>query len=99
MNSNPKFDNNVLSNNLKYYFENDIKLALKTKDKVFLITKNNIFNEINIYDSNIQLILSSDDNLVIEKYVVKELCYKKIIDLTYGRFHYIARTKDNQIYC
>jgi alpha-tubulin suppressor-like RCC1 family protein len=36
---------------------------------------------------------------MIEKCVVKELCFKKIIDLTYGMYHYIAKIVDNKIYC
>jgi hypothetical protein len=31
--------------------------------------------------------------------IVKDLCNKNIIDLSYGSCHYIARTIDNKIYC
>jgi RCC1 and BTB domain-containing protein len=31
--------------------------------------------------------------------IVKDLCNKNIIDLSYGLCHYIARTIDNKIYC
>jgi tRNA A-37 threonylcarbamoyl transferase component Bud32/ATP-dependent protease HslVU (ClpYQ) peptidase subunit len=35
----------------------------------------------------------------MESMIVKDLCNKNIIDLSYGFCHYIARTIDNKIYC
>jgi hypothetical protein len=76
-----------------------MKFVLKTEDKIFIVTKNDIFHEINIYDVNIQLINSSDEISVIEKTIVEELCFKKIIDVNYGRRNYIARTEDGRVFC
>jgi hypothetical protein len=42
------FDDKVLYNKLNQYFYNNIKFSLKTEDKVFILTKNDIFYEINI---------------------------------------------------
>jgi hypothetical protein len=39
----------VLSNKLKDYFKDNIRLALKTEDKMFIITKSGIFYLIKIY--------------------------------------------------
>ncbi len=46
MNINLGFDNNVLSKKLREYFEENIKLALKTDVKVLFVTKNDIFYEV-----------------------------------------------------
>ncbi len=43
-------ENKVLSNKLKDHFKYDVKLALKTENKVFLITKIDDFYVLNIYD-------------------------------------------------
>jgi alpha-tubulin suppressor-like RCC1 family protein len=93
------FDDNALSCKLKDYFKNNIKLALKTENIVFIVTKEDIFYELDIYDENVRLFLSMDDNSILEKFIVKELCYKEIIDLINGEYHYIARTNDNKVYC
>jgi hypothetical protein len=51
------FDNKVLYNKLNEYFgENNLKLTLKTYDKLLIISKNDIFYEIDINDVNIQLL-------------------------------------------
>jgi hypothetical protein len=99
MDQKPGFDDNVLSHKLKDYFKNNVKLALKTENKVFIVTKEDIFYELDIYDENVRLFLLSDNNLILQKFIVKELCYKEIIDLINGEYHYIARTNDNKIYC
>jgi RCC1 and BTB domain-containing protein len=96
---NSSSDNNILSNKLRDYFENNIKLWLKSKDKVFTINKSDVFYEIDIYYENISKFTESNDNSIIDKMIVKELCNKNIIDLSYGESHYIARTIDNKIYC
>ncbi len=43
-------ENKVLSNKLKDHFKYNIKLALKTENKVFLITKIDDFYVLNIYE-------------------------------------------------
>jgi len=74
----------VLSNKLKYYLKNNIKLSLNREDQIFIVTKNDIFYKINIFELYNDLFLESDDNSIIEKMKVKELYFRKIIDLTYG---------------
>jgi hypothetical protein len=86
------FENNVLYNKLKHYFKDNIKLSLKTEDKIIIVTKDD-----NFYKINSELILESDYS-VIEKMIVKEFCSRKIIDLTYRCF--IAKSEDNKFfYC
>jgi hypothetical protein len=91
-------ENRMLSIKLRECFKNKIKFSLKTEDKVFIITKDDIFYEIDIFNENL-INGSHNDSSIIEKMIVKELCHKQIIDLTCGWFHYIARTIDNKIYC
>jgi alpha-tubulin suppressor-like RCC1 family protein len=93
------FENNYLSIQMKDYFKDNIKLSLKTEAKLFVITKNDLFYEIDIYDEDIQLFLSSVDNSIKEKMIINELCHKRIIDLYYGYSFYIARTVNQEIYC
>jgi alpha-tubulin suppressor-like RCC1 family protein len=89
----------MLSNKLKYYFENKIKIWLKCKEKIFILNKSEYFYEIDIYDKQISKFIETNDNSIIESMIVKELCNKNIIDLSYGFSHYIARTYDNKFYC
>jgi alpha-tubulin suppressor-like RCC1 family protein len=94
MDKNQTFDNKSIYKKLKHYFENNVKLSLKTKENLFIITKSDIFYEIDIYDEKIL----SNDNSIIESMSVEELCKKKVIDLKYGLYHYIARTSDGKNY-
>ncbi len=86
---------------MKNYFENNIILCQKSKDKIFIINKSDVFYEIpvDIYKENISKYIETNDNSILETMIVKELCNKNIIDLSYGRNHYIARTIDSQVYC
>jgi alpha-tubulin suppressor-like RCC1 family protein len=96
---NSSHENNMLSNKLKHYFNNDFKLWLKSSDKIFIINKSDVFYQIDIYNENISKFIESNQNSIIESMIAKDLCNKNIIDLSYGLWHYIARTIDNKIYC
>jgi alpha-tubulin suppressor-like RCC1 family protein len=96
-NSNP--ENNMISNKLRDYFNNNIKLWSKSNDKIFIINKSDVFYQIDIYNENISKFILSNQNSIIESMIAKDLCNKNIIDLSYGLYHYIARTIDNKIYC
>ena len=96
---NSSTENYILSNKLKHYFNNNIKLWSKSKDKIFIINKSDVFYQIDIYNENISKFIESNDNSIIESMIAKDLCNKNIIDLSYGLCHYIARTIDNKIYC
>jgi alpha-tubulin suppressor-like RCC1 family protein len=91
-------NNNAFSNKLKVYFKDNIKLTLKTPKKLFIITKDDIFYEIFIYEQKIPSYVLSGDQSILDSMIVKELCYKRIIDLNYGSRYYIARTIDNRVY-
>jgi hypothetical protein len=71
MDSDFNYDNNTIKS-LRNSFENNIKLSLKTTDKVFIITKKDIFYGLDIYSENIQLFLSSN-NSIIDRMVANEL--------------------------
>jgi hypothetical protein len=71
----------------------------KSKDKIFIINKSDVFYQIDIYNENISKFIENNENSIIESMIVKDLCNKNIIDLSYGLHHYIARTIDNKIYC
>jgi alpha-tubulin suppressor-like RCC1 family protein len=89
----------MLSNKLKDYFKNNVKLSLKSSDKLFIVTKSDLFYEINIYDEKIQTFISNSDDSILEEMIVKELCFQQIVDLSYGDSDYIAKTIDNKIFC
>ncbi len=60
------FDNNVLSNKLKIYFKDNIKFSLKTKENIFIVTKNDTFYKISINLINSDSFLESNDYSIIE---------------------------------
>jgi alpha-tubulin suppressor-like RCC1 family protein len=98
MYNNSRLDNSLLSKKLNEYFKENIKLSLKTEFKVYLVTNDDIFYEINIYDENIQSFISSEDNSIVEKMIIKNLCHKEIIDLTYSEAQFYVKTLDKKIY-
>jgi hypothetical protein len=92
------FANNMLSNKLKHYFKDNVKLSLKTEDMIYIVSKNDIFYRININinPNSSDLFLESDDYSMIKMMKVKELCFRKIIDLTCGKLHFIDKSEDNK---
>jgi hypothetical protein len=98
MNKYLNINNNVLSNKLKVYFKDNVKMSLKTDDKIFIVTKNDIYYKIIIYELFDELFLESNDYSIIEEMIVKELCFWKLFDLTYGSLHYIAKSEDNKFF-
>jgi hypothetical protein len=99
MDNNPSFDAYALSKKLKDYFKDNIKMCLKSIDKLLVVSKNDIFYEINVYDVGIQKFISTYNKSSMDNMIVEELCSKKVIDLAYGKYHFIAKTDDNKIYC
>jgi hypothetical protein len=97
---NLEFVDKVLFNKLNKYFGDNIRMSLKTPNKIFIITtKEDDFYEINIYDENIPSFVLCDNNQIIESMNVKYLSKKNIIDLSYGFCHYFARNDKNEIFC
>jgi hypothetical protein len=92
------FDDKVLYNKLNQYFNDDIKLTLKFRDKVFILTKSDIFYEINTKNEKLSYFILNDDKQVIETMIVKELNNKGVNNLISGGFNCIARTNDNKFY-
>jgi hypothetical protein len=91
--------NYMVCNRLIDYFKDDIELSLIIEDKIFILTKKDIFYGINIYDDKIKSYFKNNESSMLESMEVKELCKKNIVDLTHGYNHYIARTNSNEIYC
>ncbi len=99
MSWNFNFVDNVFFSKLNDYFgENNIKWSLKTKTRIFVVTKSDLFYEIDIFDDKIPSFVLDNDNSVIELMIVNELCNKGIVDITYGLKLYIARSIDNKVY-
>jgi alpha-tubulin suppressor-like RCC1 family protein len=99
MESNLSFKSDFLSHKLKDYFRGNIKVSLINENKIFIITKNDTFYEINIFDKMIASFILSNDNSILDKMIVKELCHTNIIDLSYGLDYYSGRAIDKKIYC
>jgi alpha-tubulin suppressor-like RCC1 family protein len=74
-------------------------LSLKTSNKIFIITKDDKFYEINIYDENIPSFVLFNDDSIINSMEIKKLSGENIIDLSYGFCHYIARNDESKIFC
>jgi hypothetical protein len=95
-------NNYELSNKLKYHFENDIKLSLKDDNNLLLLTKSDIFYIIDINSEIIPLFILNNDSTILKEMIVKELCHKNIIDLSYGfwrkSYYYFARTSGKKIF-
>jgi alpha-tubulin suppressor-like RCC1 family protein len=87
-----------LSNKLKEYFSDKLKLVFVTNNDVIIVTKDDKVYEIKRYGKN-SLIAFSDNNSRIESLIVKELCFKKVVDFANGDMHYVALTEDGYIYC
>jgi alpha-tubulin suppressor-like RCC1 family protein len=87
-----------LSNKLKEYFIDNLKLVFVTNNDVIIVTKDDKVYEIKRYGKS-SLIAFSENYLRIESLIVNELCYKKVIDLANGDLHYVALTEDGYIYC
>jgi alpha-tubulin suppressor-like RCC1 family protein len=87
-----------LSNKLKDYFCDKLKLVFVSNNDIILITKDDKVYEIKRYGKS-SLIAFSDNNSRIESLIVKELCYKKVIDFANGDNHCLALTEDGYVYC
>jgi hypothetical protein len=102
MENKSNINNYELSNKLKYYFENNIKLSLKDHNNLLLLTKSDIFYIIDIKSEIIPPFILNNDYAILKEMIVKELCHKNIIDLSYGlwrkSYYYFARTNDKKIF-
>jgi hypothetical protein len=99
MSWNSIFVDNVFFTKLNDYLgENNIKWSLKANTRIFIVTKNDLFYEIYLLDDKIPLFVFDNDNSVIDLMIVKELCNKGIVDITYGSGLYIARSIDDKLY-
>jgi hypothetical protein len=96
MSINLNFDDKVLYKKLSEYFSDNIKYSLKTEDKLFIITKSDIFYEIDITNPKLSYFILCNDQKKIESMIVKDLCKKGVNHLICGKLHYIARTNDNK---
>ncbi len=99
MSWNSIFVDNVFFSKLNDYFgENNIKWSLIAKTRIFIVTKNDLFYEIDTFEDKIPSFVLDNDNSVIDSMIVNELCNKEIVDITYGPKLYIARSIDDKVY-
>jgi hypothetical protein len=92
-------ESNILFSKLKEYFKDKISLSLKAGKKLFIITKEDKFYEIDVSNSKIALFALKNDNSVIESFLVEKLCFKKIIDINHGSNYFFARTSCRKFFC
>jgi hypothetical protein len=92
--------NKVLYNKLNNYFKDNIKLSFKMRRNLIIITEEDLFYCINIYNENISSFIINNDNSVIESMIIKDLCFKKIIDINISISCEIcsARNCDRNVY-
>jgi hypothetical protein len=95
--------NKVLYNKLNDYFKDNIKLSNICYWNLFIITKDDIFYYIDIYNDNIPSFIINNDNSVMDSMIIKDLCYKQIIDINisvcvFSRYCF-ARNGDKNFYC
>jgi alpha-tubulin suppressor-like RCC1 family protein len=88
----------TLSNKLKQSFCDKLKMVFVTNNNVIIVTEDDIVYEFK-RNSKRSLIAFSDSIFCIESHIVKELCYKNVVDFVNGDNHYIARTRNGSIYC
>jgi hypothetical protein len=91
--------NNVLYNKLNDYFKHKIRMSLVFR-RVLIITKQDLFYCINIYNENIPSFIINDDNSVIDQMIIKDLCQKQINDIGLNSQSncFFARNEYN-VYC
>jgi hypothetical protein len=95
--------NKVLYNKLNDYFKDNIKLSNICYWNLFIITKEDVFYYIDIYNENIPSFIINNDNSVIDSMIIKDLCYKQIIDINisvcvFSRYCF-ARNAEKSFYC
>jgi hypothetical protein len=73
--------NKVLFNKLNDYFKHNIRISLKYREILIIITKEDKFYCIDIKNENIPSFIINDVNSVIDSMIIKDLCYKQINDL------------------
>jgi hypothetical protein len=73
-------------------------MTLKTRDKMFIITNDDLFYEINIFNEKFLSFFLCDDNSIIELMIVKELSGKNIIDISYGFCHFFAWNDRKEVF-
>jgi hypothetical protein len=98
MSINLNFNDKVLYKKLSEYFADNIKYSLKTEDKLFIITKSDIFYEIDITNPQLSYFILYNDKNKIESMIVKDLCNKGVNNLICGEYDYVARTNHNKFY-
>jgi hypothetical protein len=94
--------NKVLFNKLNDYFKDNIRMSLIDSPILIIVTKEDLFYCIEIDNENIPSFIINDDNSVIEKMVIKDLCHKQINDIkiNYLSDYFFARNdNENNIYC
>lgn len=90
---------NVLYRVLNDYFSDNISLSFKTyRNTIFIITKEDLFYNIDIKNKNISSFILKNDRSIIQSMMVENLSHKSIIDLVHQFPYLIAINSLNQIF-
>jgi alpha-tubulin suppressor-like RCC1 family protein len=96
--------NRRLFRRLSEYFKDNIRLSYVSTFNVIIITKDDEVYQFDEYlsNENYSTIASNSDmsaiKTMINKSIVKELCFKGVVDIKSGLYHNIARTYDGKVY-
>jgi serine/threonine protein kinase len=95
-------DKKVLFNKLNDYLKDNIGISFLTWGRILIIiTKEDLFYCIDIWDENIASFILNDDNSVIQSMIVKGLCYKRINDIGinyWSKYCFARNTDEYKIY-
>jgi alpha-tubulin suppressor-like RCC1 family protein len=83
---------------LRNFFKNDISFYVKTHNRLFVVTKLYDFYEIDCEIEKIRSLNNKDETLNLKSMKKTKLCGKKVVDISYGYKHWIARTVDGKVY-
>ncbi len=89
----------ILSNKLRDYFNDKVKLSFVTERQVLIVTKDDKVYEFERDSENGSLITFGFNNSIIESKILMELCDKNVVDFAHGDQYCIAFTRYGQIYC
>jgi tRNA A-37 threonylcarbamoyl transferase component Bud32 len=89
--------NKELFNKLNDYFKHNIRISLINLNILIIVTKEDFFYCIDIYNENIPSFIINNDNSVIQSMIIKNLCQKQINDIkiNYSSEYYFARNEYN----
>jgi hypothetical protein len=74
----------ILSNKMRDYFNDKVKLSFVTEKQVLIVTKDDKVYEFERDSENSSLITFGFNNSIIESKILMELCDKNVVDFAHG---------------